>query len=120
MKAHFETQDNMVDKKLLAFVKSKGFASRKGVTDVIKDIVAFFAQEFTKGSQKEASNVLNSHGTPIRKTDLMLISFFGGVFIFMLPLILFFILVPSSGGDNYYNACWVSSFPTFRMTFISV
>lgn len=48
----------------------------------------------------------------------MLLSFFGGIFAFMLPLVIFFMLIPSSDAESYEDACWISSVPIFRLTFI--
>lgn len=120
MNGHFEIQDNMADKKLLAVTRSKGFTVRKGVTSLMKEVTTFFAEEFTDKNEKEARKKLDYNGRPIRKKDLMLLSFFAGLFTFMIPLLLFFMLVPSSDGRNYYNTCWISTISTFRMTFLII
>lgn len=63
---------------------------------------------------------LNSHASPLRKKDVAVLYFFGGLVAFMLPLLIFFIFIPSSKDREYYDPAWVSTVPTFRMTFATI
>jgi hypothetical protein len=68
---------------------------------------------------------LEGHKSSIRKIDAIMLSFFMGASLFMLPLVVFFVVTESSTPDgevdnkNVENEtlCWINNFPVFRLTF---
>lgn len=95
MKNFFELPDNVIDKKLLAFIESKSFSHRSDLQHTIDDLRYFFAYNFTNGSDSKARNILEAHHRQIRKKDLVIGTFFGGASIVMTLFGIFFTFVTS-------------------------
>jgi hypothetical protein len=49
MKTYFKLKDNVLDKKILSYIESKLFASRKEVHTLIDNFVTCYAVNFTNG-----------------------------------------------------------------------
>jgi hypothetical protein len=93
MKVHFELSDNVIDKKLRAYIESKNFSHRSELQHTIEDLKYFFAQNFTNGSESKARDILDAHNRQIRKNDLIMVCLFGGGSIVMTIFAIFFTLV---------------------------
>ena len=50
-------EDNILDKKLMAYINEKSFTRKKNVNLEIKKIIKFFGKHFTKGKEAEAIKV---------------------------------------------------------------
>jgi len=55
----FEHPDNIIDKKLTAYVDSLNFAHRGQIKHMIDDIRQFFAEQFTSGDTTKAKALLD-------------------------------------------------------------
>ena len=54
MKEHFNVKDNIIDKNLTQYIKSKQFSQRPQLTHVIEDLLHFFSEHFTNFNEKKA------------------------------------------------------------------
>ena len=70
------------------------------------DMLKFYADCFCKGNIHKASQALNRRQTEIRKTDLILMVFFGGMIIMLIPLAIFLILIPSQKDEEDLKDHW--------------
>jgi len=119
VKEHFELKDNVIDKNLTAFIKSKEFANRAKLHYAIDDMFTFFAEHFTGNNKAKSKKMLESVGAEMRRKDAILISFFGGASAIMVLFGLFFLFTKSSDGDYDYDII-LSSLSTIRFTFMLV
>mmetsp|Transcript_13148 Transcript_13148/g.22248 ORF Transcript_13148/g.22248 Transcript_13148/m.22248 type:complete len:198 (-) Transcript_13148:1183-1776(-) len=102
-KEYLVLKDNVLDKKLMAYVDSKSFAHRMRIAHVIRDLRLFFALHFTDNSVRQAKAILESHNTQMRRSDAILISFFGSSTLTLFLFSLLFLFMPSSDGDYDYG-----------------
>ena len=54
MKEHLNVKDNIIDKNLTQYIKSKQFSQRPQLTHVIEDLLHFFSEHFTNFNEKKA------------------------------------------------------------------
>jgi hypothetical protein len=119
IKEHFEIKDNLIDKNLTEFIKSKDFANRSTLHYAIDDMFTFFAMHFTGNNKLKSKRMLESVGAEMRRKDAILISFFGGASSIMVLLALFFMFTDSSDGQDDYEVI-VSGLAPIRFTFILI
>jgi hypothetical protein len=119
MKEHFELKDNVIDKNLTSFIKSKEFCKRKNLHFAIDDMFTFFAIHFTAGNKDKSKKLLEAHGSEIRQKDAVLISFFAGASTVMIMFGTFLLGSKSSDGDYDYNII-TSSLSIIRLTFVMI
>ena len=100
MKEHFELKDNVIDKNLTQFIKSKDFAKRKQLHYAIDDLFQFFAFHFTANNKNKSKQVLDSVNTKMRRKDAVLISYFAGASTVLLIFGLFFMMITSSNSKE--------------------
>lgn len=118
-KEHFEIKDNVIDKNLNLFIKSKEFANRQNLHYFIDDMFTFFAEHFTANNKAKSKQLLENHGGEMRRKDAMLISFFSGASIIMIMFGCFFLFTSSSDDDKDYSLI-LSSLSILRLTFVLV
>jgi hypothetical protein len=53
VKEYFDLKDNVIDKNLTKYIKSKDFANRSQLHYVIDDLFSFFALHFTANNKKK-------------------------------------------------------------------
>jgi len=119
VKEHFEIKDNVIDKNLTEFIKSRQFFHRKQLHFLIDDLFSFFAHHFTDDNKLKSKKVLEQHNTEMRRKDAMQISFFGGATMVMVIAGCFFLFTKSSDGDEDFGVI-LSSLSVIRMTFVFV
>ena len=95
MQYYFVTSDNVIDKKLEKYVEKQEFANRNKVNNLIKDIILFYAQNFTEGNYEKARDVLEHHNKTVRTKDAMLMAFYGGIISIIALVILTMVILPS-------------------------
>jgi len=78
MKEHFVCKDNILDKGFSKLISEKEFAKRKGIDKLRKDVIDVVADLFTGGSYKRAMKILDSDEKRVRRTEMCILSFFGG------------------------------------------
>ena len=61
MKTHFETKDNVIDKKVRRQIELKGFNDKTVICSLIEDIKDFFDKEFTGGNTRKTVRILEHH-----------------------------------------------------------
>lgn len=69
MKSYFVLEDNIIDKKLVAFLNSMQFARRKQSNILSKHLMTIYAKHFTENNMEKAEKVLDSHHNSMRKKD---------------------------------------------------
>lgn len=94
MKSHFHIVDNVIDKKLQAYIDSKAFTSTKNVKVVIQEIIEAFAKNFTDNNVKKAGAFLSDVNVEMRRKDAIWLAFFAGTLLVSFLLSLFFVLLP--------------------------
>lgn len=121
MKNFFELPDNVIDKKLLAFIESKSFSHRSELQHSIEDLRFFFAYNFTNSSDSKARDILEAHNRQVRKSDLITVMFFGGASFVMTIFGIFFTGVVSfddKEGKNWREIGEVM--PTYRFVLFCI
>jgi hypothetical protein len=93
-KSYFHIEDNILDKKLSAYVDSKAFSSNKNVKIIISEIVEVYAQNFTENDQVKAKEALMKDNVEMRRKDAVLLSFFAGTLLTTLFISIFVIILP--------------------------
>lgn len=88
------------------------------VNKISTDMVSYYADSFCEGSLKRARRFFEGHLTELRKVDAAMLSYFGGIFTVMLPLVIFFMCAKASTSDYSNLMCWLSAFPVFRLAFM--
>lgn len=68
-KSFFALEDNIVDKKLMAYLNSMQFAKRKKSNILSKELLVHYSKHFTEGNLDKATRMLDSHHNTIRKKD---------------------------------------------------
>eukprot|EP00347_Sterkiella_histriomuscorum_P002512 403367865 len=122
MKSFFVLEDNIVDKKLMAFLNSMQFARRRQSNILSKEIMISFSKHFTDDNMDKAQKALESHHSSIRKKDAVLMSFFVGLLSMIGFVTLVLLIVPDS--SNYIfdqpkaDQEIYASFYTFRFLFM--
>ena len=91
MKHFFIVKDNLINKKLQKIIEIQSFTKRTEVNNQLKEVIAFFAENFTQGKKERAIELLEEHNTPLRRKDASLMAYFGG----LLTMILFTLIVVS-------------------------
>lgn len=94
MKSYFHIEDNILDKKLLAYINEKAFTSKKNVKIVIQEIIEVFAENFTNNDSEKAKQVLMTVNVEMRKKDAVLLAFFSGTLLVTTLITVFAILLP--------------------------
>ena len=61
MKTHFETKDNVIDKKVKREIEAMSFSDKTEIASLIEDIKDFFSLEFTGGNTKTTVKILEHH-----------------------------------------------------------
>lgn len=97
MKVHFEMKDNVLSKQLNEFIDEKHFKTRTRLHFAIDDMIEFIADNFIKDGDKfQARRMLEQHNNQIRRSDALMMTFFGGCSLIMFLFTLFFLFIPSS------------------------
>lgn len=97
MKVHFEMKDNVVNKQINNFIDDQHFKTRTRLHFAIDDMLQFIAQNFIQNGDKiSARKMLEQHNNQIRRSDALLMTFFGGCSLIMFLFGLFFLFIPSS------------------------
>lgn len=93
MKSYFLQNDNIIEKKLLAYIESQSFISKKLVNHQLKKIIKIYSLHFTHGDQKKALYALEKKELEMRRKDLIFISLFTGAIsvTFVITLCILFI-----------------------------
>ena len=119
VKEHFELKDNVIDKNLLAFINRKDFSHRNQLQYVIQDLRFFYANNFTEGNDTAARQTLEKFNMQMRRKDAMIMMFFLGASTIMILIGGFFIMIPSSDGDDDLDDI-TSSLSILRFCFVCI
>ncbi|CDW91778.1 xenotropic and polytropic retrovirus receptor 1 [Stylonychia lemnae] len=96
MKSYFLIKDNIIDKKLLAYLDSKEFSRKKDVNRQQKKIIRFFANLFENGSERRARYAMEKKDVEMRRQDLIQISIFSGALAVIAIVAILVLLIPGA------------------------
>eukprot|EP00347_Sterkiella_histriomuscorum_P004047 403361947 len=120
VKTFFQFPDNIIDKKLLAYLENKSFVNQKDVNKQLKKIIRLYQTCFTDGSKKKAMYSLEKKEVEMRRKDLILISMFTGAITVTGIMTILVLVIP--GADDPWED-WLelfNSFYTFRFIFMCI
>lgn len=60
----------------------------------MKEVIAFFAETFTQGRRNRALTLLDSHTSPLRKKDAILLTYFAGLLTMIIVLLIALLIIP--------------------------
>lgn len=116
IKSYFALQDNVLDKKLMAYIDQKNFTRKKYANEIIKKIHKFFSLHFADGDEQKGIKLLEPQSHEIRKKDAVLLAFFSGSLAVTL-IVTFFVCLLDPSKYESWETNWnkiFASFPTFR------
>ena len=120
MKTFFIIKDNLLDKKILAYLDSKEFSRKKHVNRYMKKIIVFYAENFENNNMNKARFALEKKDVEMRRKDLIMISVFSGALGILSIITIMVLLIP--GVEDPWED-WLeifNNFYAFRFLFMII